>query len=141
MTKKAVLVLSSYKTTVTYKPNLNVLHHKIHETIESINTLKTQRDFMLSFSNKPQEFIQDWLKSQSRDLKVNQNIPILSLWLCQKHWTYSSLPLVSAADDGHCWEPRGGEEDGVLPSTLGHRSCWTLCVFKGALLRSFDGIL
>lgn len=26
---------------------------------------------MLSFSNNPQDFIQDWLKSQSRDLKVN----------------------------------------------------------------------
>ena len=43
---------------------------QIHETIESINQLKTQRDFMLSFSNHPQDFIQDWLKSQSRDLKV-----------------------------------------------------------------------
>lgn len=43
---------------------------QIHETIESINQLKTQRDFMLSFSNNPQDFIQDWLKSQSRDLKV-----------------------------------------------------------------------
>lgn len=44
---------------------------QIHETIEYINQLKTERDFMLSFSNKPQDFIQDWLKSQCRDLKVN----------------------------------------------------------------------
>lgn len=44
---------------------------QIHETIEYINQLKTERDFMLSFSNNPQEFIQDWLKSQCRDLKVN----------------------------------------------------------------------
>lgn len=44
---------------------------QIHETIEYINQLKTERDFMLSFSNNPQDFIQDWLKSQSRDLKVN----------------------------------------------------------------------
>lgn len=43
---------------------------QIHETIEYINQLKTERDFMLSFSDNPQEFIQDWLKSQSRDLKV-----------------------------------------------------------------------
>lgn len=48
--------------------------HKIHETIESINQLKTQRDFMLSFSNNPQDFIQDWLKSQSRDLKVSSEL-------------------------------------------------------------------
>lgn len=43
---------------------------QIHETIESINQLKTQRDFMLSFSNNPQDFIQEWIKSQRRDLKV-----------------------------------------------------------------------
>lgn len=43
---------------------------QIHETIESINQLKTQRDFMLSFSTEPQDFIQEWLRSQRRDLKV-----------------------------------------------------------------------
>ncbi|EMP24272.1 SWI/SNF-related matrix-associated actin-dependent regulator of chromatin subfamily D member 2 [Chelonia mydas] len=43
---------------------------RIHETIESINQLKTQRDFMLSFSNNPQDFIQEWIKSQRRDLKI-----------------------------------------------------------------------
>lgn len=43
---------------------------QIHETIESINQLKTQRDFMLSFSTDPQDFIQEWLRSQRRDLKV-----------------------------------------------------------------------
>ncbi|KAK2511599.1 Smarcd2 [Columba guinea] len=43
---------------------------QIHETIESINQLKTQRDFMLSFSNNPQDFIQEWIKSQRRDLKI-----------------------------------------------------------------------
>lgn len=44
---------------------------QIHETIESINQLKIQRDFMLSFSRDPKGYIQDWLKSQSRDLKVH----------------------------------------------------------------------
>lgn len=43
---------------------------QIHDTIESINQLKIQRDFMLSFSNHPQEFIQDWIKSQCHDYKV-----------------------------------------------------------------------
>lgn len=52
---------------------------QIHETIEYINQLKTERDFMLSFSNNPQEFIQDWLKSQCRDLKVNICYPVLAL--------------------------------------------------------------
>lgn len=43
---------------------------QIHETIESINQLKIQRDFMLSFSRDPKGYIQDLLRSQSRDLKV-----------------------------------------------------------------------
>lgn len=47
---------------------------QIHETIEYINQLKIERDFMLNFSDNPQEFIQDWLKSQSRDLKVNLSV-------------------------------------------------------------------
>lgn len=49
---------------------LSLLLFQIHETIESINQLKIQRDFMLSFSRDPKGYIQDWLKSQSRDLKV-----------------------------------------------------------------------
>lgn len=49
---------------------LPLLPCQIHETIESINQLKIQRDFMLSFSRDPKGYIQDWLKSQSRDLKV-----------------------------------------------------------------------
>lgn len=49
---------------------LSMLLPQIHETIESINQLKIQRDFMLSFSRDPKGYIQDWLKSQSRDLKV-----------------------------------------------------------------------
>lgn len=57
---------------------------QIHETIESINQLKTQRDFMLSFSNSPQDFIRDWLKSQSRDLKVPTIIVIAGKFLWQK---------------------------------------------------------
>ncbi|XP_023828615.1 SWI/SNF-related matrix-associated actin-dependent regulator of chromatin subfamily D member 3 isoform X2 [Salvelinus sp. IW2-2015] len=47
---------------------------KIHETIESINQLKIQRDFMLSFSRDPKGYIQDWLKSQSRDLKLMTDV-------------------------------------------------------------------
>lgn len=43
---------------------------QIHETIESINQLKIQRDFMLSFSRDPKGYIQDWICSQNRDLKV-----------------------------------------------------------------------
>lgn len=48
---------------------------QIHETIETINQLKTQREFMLSFARDPQGFINDWLQSQCRDLKVSPSGP------------------------------------------------------------------
>ncbi|GCB68162.1 hypothetical protein scyTo_0000834 [Scyliorhinus torazame] len=54
--------------------NCNRYFKQIHDTIESINQLKIQRDFMLSFSNHPQEFIQDWTKSQCRDYKIMTDI-------------------------------------------------------------------
>lgn len=47
---------------------------QIHETIETINQLKTQREFMLSFARDPQGFINDWLQSQCRDLKVSPSV-------------------------------------------------------------------
>lgn len=43
---------------------------QIHETVDTINQLKTNRDFFLSFAKEPQEFINNWLVSQTRDLKV-----------------------------------------------------------------------
>ncbi|PIO38182.1 hypothetical protein AB205_0133170, partial [Aquarana catesbeiana] len=66
--------MSNFLQSTTNQQEIANLDVKIHETIESINQLKTQRDFMLSFSNTPQEFIQDWLKSQSRDLKIMTDV-------------------------------------------------------------------
>jgi hypothetical protein len=43
---------------------------QIHETVEQINAIKLQREFYLGFSDSPQKFINDWLASQNRDLKV-----------------------------------------------------------------------
>ena len=43
---------------------------QIHETVETISQLKTNREFFLSFAKDPQEFINNWLISQTRDLKV-----------------------------------------------------------------------
>lgn len=45
---------------------------KIHETVEQINSIKLQREFYLGFSDNPQKFINEWLASQSRDLKVKE---------------------------------------------------------------------
>ncbi|XP_018096785.1 SWI/SNF-related matrix-associated actin-dependent regulator of chromatin subfamily D member 3 isoform X7 [Xenopus laevis] len=56
------------------RPDCHQPHHQIHETIESINQLKIQRDFMLSFSRDPKGYIQDWLLSQSRDLKIMTDV-------------------------------------------------------------------
>jgi len=54
---------------VTYFQSLDT---KIHETVETINQLKTNREFFLSFAKDPQQFITRWLMSQTRDLKVIQ---------------------------------------------------------------------
>uniref|UniRef100_A0A6Q2Z318 DM2 domain-containing protein n=1 Tax=Esox lucius TaxID=8010 RepID=A0A6Q2Z318_ESOLU len=66
--------MNSFLSSTTNQQEIAALEMKIHETIESINQLKTQRDFMLSFSNNPQDFIKDWLKSQSRDLKLMTDV-------------------------------------------------------------------
>uniref|UniRef100_A0AAQ4Q3J6 SWI/SNF related BAF chromatin remodeling complex subunit D2 n=1 Tax=Gasterosteus aculeatus aculeatus TaxID=481459 RepID=A0AAQ4Q3J6_GASAC len=66
--------MNSFLSSTTNQQEIAALEMKIHETIEYINQLKTERDFMLSFSNKPQDFIQDWLKSQCRDLKLMTDV-------------------------------------------------------------------
>ena len=43
---------------------------QILQYIDSINQLKQNREFYLSFADDPQGFICKWLASQSRDLKM-----------------------------------------------------------------------
>lgn len=45
------------------------LDAKINEQIEQINQLRLNREFFMSFSEDPQDFINKWLISQSNDLK------------------------------------------------------------------------
>nr|XP_033788650.1 SWI/SNF-related matrix-associated actin-dependent regulator of chromatin subfamily D member 3 isoform X4 [Geotrypetes seraphini] len=66
--------MSSFLLSTANQQEITALDNKIHETIESINQLKIQRDFMLSFSRDPKGYIQDWLRSQSRDLKVMTDV-------------------------------------------------------------------
>ena len=47
---------------------------KIHENIEQINQLRLNREFYLSFSEDPQDFIYKWIVSQSRDLKAMKDL-------------------------------------------------------------------
>ncbi|KAJ8784605.1 hypothetical protein J1605_007956 [Eschrichtius robustus] len=62
--------MSNFLASTTNQQEIASLDVKIHEAIESINQLKTQRDLTLSFSTDPQDFIQEWLRSQRRDLKI-----------------------------------------------------------------------
>jgi SWI/SNF-related matrix-associated actin-dependent regulator of chromatin subfamily D len=58
---------------------LQSLDNKIHETVETINQLKTNREFFLSFAKDPQQFINKWIISQTRDLKVTNISPFLGI--------------------------------------------------------------
>ncbi|CAM4599489.1 unnamed protein product [Lepidochelys kempii] len=69
--------MSSFLLSTANQQEITALDNKIHETIESINQLKIQRDFMLSFSKDPKGYIQDLLRSQSRDLKEVLNADTL----------------------------------------------------------------
>ncbi|KAM4029076.1 SWI/SNF-related matrix-associated actin-dependent regulator of chromatin subfamily D member 3 isoform 1-T1 [Anomaloglossus baeobatrachus] len=68
--------MSSFLLSTANQQEISALDNKvtIHETIESINQLKIQRDFMLNFSRDPKGYIQDWLLSQSRDLKIMTDV-------------------------------------------------------------------
>ncbi|XP_072324708.1 SWI/SNF-related matrix-associated actin-dependent regulator of chromatin subfamily D member 3-like [Scyliorhinus torazame] len=66
--------MSSFLLSTANQQEIAALDNKIHETIESINQLKIQRDFMLSFSKDPKGYIQEWLRSQSRDLKIMTDV-------------------------------------------------------------------
>lgn len=50
------------------------LDSKIHETVDTINQMKTNREFFLSFAKDPQTFIQRWIVSQTRDLKAMTDV-------------------------------------------------------------------
>ncbi|KAG1714700.1 Brahma-associated protein [Nymphon striatum] len=58
----------------TSQQEIQVLDNKIHETVETINSWKTNREFFLSFAKDPQQFIQRWLISQTRDLKTMTDV-------------------------------------------------------------------
>ncbi|KAL0894315.1 hypothetical protein ABMA27_014312 [Loxostege sticticalis] len=62
--------MNSFLLSTANQQEIQGLDSKIHETVDTINQLKTNREFFLSFSKDPQQFIQKWLVSQSRDLKT-----------------------------------------------------------------------
>ena len=63
--------MNSFLMSTASQQEIQGLDAKIHETVDTINQMKTNREFFLSFAKDPQTFIQRWIVSQTRDLKVN----------------------------------------------------------------------
>ena len=62
--------MNNFLLSTASQQEIQSLDNKIHETVESINQLKISREFFLVFARDPQQFINKWLISQTRDLKV-----------------------------------------------------------------------
>lgn len=62
--------MNNFLSSTASQQEIQGLDSKIHETVDTINQLKTNREFFLSFAKEPQTFIQRWIVSQTRDLKV-----------------------------------------------------------------------
>lgn len=63
--------MNNFLSSTASQQEIQGLDSKIHETVDTINQLKTNREFFLSFAKEPQTFIQRWIVSQTRDLKVS----------------------------------------------------------------------
>lgn len=63
-------MMQSFLLSTSSQQEIANLESKIHETVEGINQLKIHRDFFLSFAINPLKFMNDWLTSQSMDLKM-----------------------------------------------------------------------
>lgn len=62
--------MNNFLLSTASQQEIQNLDTKIHETVESINQLKISREFFLGFAKDPQQFINKWLISQTRDLKT-----------------------------------------------------------------------
>lgn len=66
--------MNNFLLSTANQQEIQGLDNKIHETVETINQLKTNREFFLSFAKDPQQFINKWLISQTRDLKTMTDV-------------------------------------------------------------------
>lgn len=66
--------MSSFLLSTSSQQEIQGLDAKIHETVDTINQLKTNREFFLSFAKDPQTFIHRWIVSQTRDLKTMTDV-------------------------------------------------------------------
>ncbi|XP_055841595.1 brahma-associated protein of 60 kDa [Episyrphus balteatus] len=61
--------MNNFLVSTSSQQEIQGLDSKIHETVDTINQLKTNREFFLSFAKDPQTFIHRWIVSQTRDIK------------------------------------------------------------------------
>jgi SWI/SNF-related matrix-associated actin-dependent regulator of chromatin subfamily D len=66
--------MNNFLLSTSSQQEIQGLDSKIHETVDTINQLKTNREFFLSFAKDPQSFIHKWIVSQSRDLKTMTDV-------------------------------------------------------------------
>lgn len=66
--------MNNFLLSTASQQEIQTLDSKIHDTVETINQLKTNREFFLSFAKDPQTFIHKWIVSQTRDLKTMTDI-------------------------------------------------------------------
>lgn len=67
-------VQSSFLRDTAVANEIQTQDRKILQNIEMIKELRLARDFYIGFSNNPQEFITDWIASQSKDLRGMQDM-------------------------------------------------------------------
>ncbi|KAK7794782.1 hypothetical protein R5R35_004122 [Gryllus longicercus] len=66
--------MNNFLLSTASQQEIQSLDNKIHETVETINQLKTNREFYLSFAKDPQQFVNKWIISQTRDLKTMTDV-------------------------------------------------------------------
>ncbi|KAJ8973630.1 hypothetical protein NQ317_011958 [Molorchus minor] len=66
--------MNNFLLSTASQQEIQGLDSKIHETVDTINQLKTNREFFLSFAKDPQQFIHKWIVSQTKDLKTMTDV-------------------------------------------------------------------
>lgn len=66
--------MNNFLLSTASQQEIQGLDSKIHETVDTINQLKINREFFLSFAKDPQTFIHRWIVSQTRDLKTMTDV-------------------------------------------------------------------
>ncbi|XP_037943675.1 brahma-associated protein of 60 kDa isoform X2 [Teleopsis dalmanni] len=66
--------MNNFLMSTASQQEIQGLDTKIHETVDTINQMKTNREFFLSFAKDPQSFIHRWIVSQTRDLKAMTDV-------------------------------------------------------------------